>query len=460
MFIDCSQRLQDKIMEGLSGDDSCVFSPECILVNPNTEFQYTCRYVKSIGIFQDFLGSYMDTMQIEIALTPKEHATVMANLKDMECTLVLYPYNDKTLQPIYEQTPIIYKMKVVVDEQVDLEKKFNINMFSNAEVEKDDPNSYMTAEQHSLTIPFVFHCVEPEAYKLRHIKLNSVFSEVSAESLVHWVCQQFKVAETISVMPPDNKETMKNVILPPMQDISSVFPFIQERYAIYSKGLGYYFTDKSFYIYPPFDTKEESSPVKGTLHIINAPTKYFQGLDRYHSKIDDDILIVTISPVDLKPLNMEGTENGGNVHVSTNADRMRDNFVNVSSEGKVTRNINDISVIQMQNQEGNAKSDIQNVEYKGERTNVFTSTTQMAMINSTILTTSWIRAYPHLIKPGHNVLYHYDAALGIYKTQKGRIMQIFYGGQVHTSETEKPWVSFTATFKAFLEADKQSPIEV
>jgi hypothetical protein len=49
----------------------------------------------------------MDTMQIEIALTPKEQAKVMANLKDMECTLVLYPYNDKTLQPISLQIVLI-----------------------------------------------------------------------------------------------------------------------------------------------------------------------------------------------------------------------------------------------------------------------------------------------------------------------------------------------------------------
>ena len=459
-FIDCSQRLQDKIREGLHGDKSCVFSPVCVLHNPNTEYKYECRYIKNIGIFQDFITSYMDIVQITTDVTPGEHAELMQNLKDMECTLILYPFDDKTLTMIYDQEPEIYKMRVIVDEQIDLEKKFNINMFGDSTVEKkDDSYSYLTAEQHSATIPFVFHMCEPEAYELRHVQLNTVFSKLTPESLAHWICQQFRVVEEVSIIPPDHKETLENVVIPPMHNISTIFPFIQERYAMYSKGLGYYFTNKTFYIFPAFDTAKETSPVKGTLQIINAPEKYFQGLDRYHNTVDDDILVVSMTPVDIKPLNMEGSENVGNIHVSTNADKMRDNFVNVSEEGKVTRGEKDIAIVAMQNQAGNIQSDIQNVSYRGERTNVYSSTSEMAMINATRMKTGWVRAYPRIIKPGQNVLYHFDAKMGLYKTQKGRILRVFYAGNVHPSDSNKPWVSFNANMEIHLEADKQSEEE-
>lgn len=462
MFIDCSQRLQDKISEGLDGDISCVFSPVCILHNPNTEFKYECRYIKNVGIFQDFITSYMDIIQIGTNVTPGEYAEILANLQDMECTLILYPYDDKNLRMIYTQDPIILQWRVLVDEQVDLEKKFNINMFGDSKNEAgiDDPNAHMTAEQHSTTVPFVFHICEPEAYTMRHLQFNSVFSELTPEALTHWICQKMGVDENVNIIPPDHKATLENVVIPPMHNLASIFPLIQKRYAIYSKGLGYYYTDKAFYIFPAFDTTKETSPVKGTLHVINAPEKYFQGLDHYHNTVDDDVLVVSVTPVSVKPMNMEGTENSGNVHVSTNADKMRDNFVNVSPEGKVTRGKDDIAVVAMQNQAGNVQKDIQHVSYRGERTNVFESTSEMAMVNGTLMTTGWLRAYPRLIKPGQNVLYHFDAKRSLYKTQKGRILRAFYAGNVHTSETNKPWVSFNANLEIHLEADKQSEEEV
>lgn len=453
MFVDCSLRLQKKIEQALTGKDSCVFSPECILHNPNTEFKFTCRYLKGMAISQDFLGSYMTTIQITTDVMPKEQIEIIKNLQDMECTLILYPYNDKTLTMIYDQDPLIFHMRVMVDNQADLEKKYNINLLGNSE---DD--TYLTADQHSLVFPFTFHLIEPEAYDLRHVKLNSMFSSTTPEALLHWICQQFG-AESVKIIPPDNTAKLENVVIPPMHDISSIFPYIQERYAIYSKGLGYYFENKTFHIFPAHDSKQETSPAIGALNIINAPEKYFLGLDRYHNKVDDDIFIASVTPVDIKPTNAEGTENLGNVHISTNADKLRDNFVNVSTDGKVTRGKDDISVVVLQNQAGNVKSDMQNVAFKGERTNVYSSTSEMAMINGTMLKTGWLRAYPMLIQPGHHVIYHFDAKKGIYKTQKGRVLRVFYGGTLHTSESQKPWVSFNASIEIQLEADKQSEEE-
>lgn len=453
MITDLSERLKHKIEQALYGTDSCVFSPEVVLYNPNTGYKFNCRYLKAMAIGQDFFGSYMDMMQITIDVTPEELQALLPNLKDLECTITLYGFDDKTLTIIYDQEPIIIETKVLIDDQADLEKKFNISLFGDPETD-----TKLTADQNSMMFPYVLHLVEPEAYDLRHVQINAMFNEITMEKLLHWICQQFK-AEQVKIVKPDNPQVYNNLVIPPMHDISSIFPFLQERYGIYSKGLGYYFTEKTFYIYPVFDVDPNTSPEEGTVHIVNAPQDYFLGLDRYHAKEGEDVFIASVTAVDMKPLNSEGTENLGNVHVSTNADGTLDKFVTIQEDGKVMRAENDISVVTMQNQAGNVTSDMQNLKFKGERTNIYSSTSEMAMIDGTMLSTGWMRATPRLLKPGQSALYHYDAKAGEYKTQKGRMFRVFYGGTLHTSESEKPWISFNASIEVKLEADQKSDEE-
>ena len=456
MYIDCSKRLQEKIKEAVSGKDSCVFSTECILHNPNTGFKYTARYVKGVNIVQEFIKSYMDQMQVEIEVTPREYEEITQNLQDMELTLTLTPMDVRYLHELYDQDPLIFKLKVVTEEQQDLEKKYNPNLFGDS-TKETEVESHMTEGQHVTTVPYQFYCVEPEAYELRHKQANALATDADMNSTVSWLLQQFNASE-VRMVPPNNEQKYQNLVLPPMQDISTILPYMQQRYGVYSKGLGYYFTNKIFYIFPIFDTDSSTSPTDYTLHIINAPEKYFLGLDRYHNKIDNEIFLASVSGVEISPLNVTGTENEGNTHISLNADKLRDNAAPVSPDGKVERQKNDITTVALANTGGNARSDMQNIKYTGENTNVYNSTSELAAMNGSILSTGWIRAVPRLIEPGMNVIYHYDSKGGVYKTHKGRILQVAYSGQTHPSEDgKKGWISFNANLQAHIAPDNESP---
>lgn len=455
MYIDCSDRLQEKIRQAVLGKDCCVFRPECILNNPNTGFKYTARYVKGVNLVQEFVKQYMDQMQVEIEVTPREYEDLTKNLKDMELSLTLTPINPKTLREIYTQDPIIFKMKVVTEEQQDLEKKYHPNLFGDSSQE-DETKSHMTQGQHSLTLPYTFYCVEPEAYELRHKQANAMATDADMNSTMSWLLQQFNASE-IRMVPPNNEQKYQNLVLPPMQDISTILPYMQQRYGVYSKGLGYYFTNKIFYIFPIFDHDSSTSPTDYTLHIINAPEKYFLGLDRYHNKVDNEVFVASVSGVELSPLNLSGTENEGNTHISLNADQMRDMAAPVAQDGNVERQKNDITSVSLANSGGDARSDMQNIKYTGEHTNVYNSTSELAAMNGSLLATGWIRAMPRLIEPGMNVIYHYDSKGGVYQTQKGRILQVAYGGQTHPSEDGKSgWISFNANLQAHIVPDNPS----
>lgn len=458
-----SQRMTDKIVEILSdeGKLSCVYTQKCTFTNPQTGFTFEPRYIKQLNIQQDFTNSYMDMMTMKIEVRPKELKDLLTNMNGLEVNIILQPIDVKDLWILYDRDPIIIDAKVFQDQQVDLEKAINVNNIENATApeEAEDAQNSGTPDSQQATIEYEFHMLEPAAYNLRHRQMNATFNGANMESTIQWIAQALEV-ENIKIVPPDNKDTYENLVIPPGHDISSVLPYLQERSGIYSKGLGYYICNKTLYIYPSFDTDRNTSPVDNVVHILNAPPDYYLGIDHYHREIDGDVWVVSTSKAELQPLNTQGTENAGNVHVSMNSYAAHDGSTNMDRKtGEVTRDPSStLTVVTLQNEAGNMSPDMQNVKYMGERNNIYSSTTAMAAANLTMLNTAWQKATPWILEPGKTLVYHYDGRNGEYKTQTGRIMKLSFQGDAYQShEVTKPWISFTCSIVGILEADQQSP---
>ena len=454
MLVNLSQRLKAKISAALNGADSCIYFPRCTLHNPNTGYEFRCRNVKDIVLWQDFETSYMDTMSVTTDITPAEYQELLRNVQDLECTLTLTPQDPFHDRDLLEQDPIVVEMKVFLEEQTDIEKQHNINLFTDTETERPE-----TPSQANAIFAYTFNLISKEMHDMRQVNVNAILNNCTMEDVLHWACQQFGVTNT-EIIPPDNQERYASVIIPPMHSLATLFPYLQERYGIYSKGLGYYYTNDTFYIYPEYDVEQSTTTTDSVVQLINAPERYFIGLDRYHAMEDDDILIASISEATATPRNAKGAENIGTTHISANADSMRDQYVTVDEKGKVTRSKDDIAVISLQNNAGNATSNMQNVRYAGERTNIYSSTSALAEINGTTLETVWVCAVPWMIVPGQNVTYHFDSANHEYKTQRGRILRIGFLSQRHSGPALEPNLSFVAKLQVFLEPDQQDDSEV
>lgn len=455
MIINISDRLKNKISTAFNGTEVCVFTPSCVLHNPNTGYKHTFNYVRDIVFVQDFIVTYMDTIQIVLDFKISEYKEMVQNSQDLECSLILKPKvsrGDNTGENV-NQDPIILEMMAYLDNGVDVDKQIN----PNAVGKTDDPD---TVEQANLIVQEALHLIDKTAHDMRQIQLNTILKDATLEDALYWACQNFQ-AENVDIVPPDNKETYNALIVPPMQDIGSLIPFLQERYGVYAKDISYYYTDDHFYVYPIFDTKQETSPVDGIIHLIAAPANSFMGLPRYHTGVDDDVYIVTASNVKMDTLNSRGSENVGTSHMSVNADSMHDQYVKIGKDGKVKRNSDDITTISSQNDAAKPSSTMQNVKYTGEKTNIYSSTSALAAYNGTILTASWMRAYPGLIKPGQNVIYHYDGADGEYCTQNGRILNVRYtSSTISSDDSVKPDIIFAAALQIFLDPDVSSEDEV
>lgn len=464
MIVKTGEVFLDKIMEGLSGDEACVFDPEIILSNPNSDFNLEITKIKGFGITCDYGASYCTAYQLDFEVELEEYLDVLKNMKDMEATITLRAWDPIYLEERMDQDPIVYTLKVIVENQEDIDKKFNVNALGDTDGTNDGERDPQTPEQAALTFPVTLNLIEPEIFDIRHVQMNVMMTGpydpetkiqhgVKLLEVLHWIAQQFK-AEQVNIAEVNNDKEIVNFVIPPTHDISTIFPFLQERYGLFSEGLGYYFENKTFYIYPLYNHNRDKSTEKGVVHIINGPSDYFLGLDRYHTKKDDDLLIVSTTKKEQKALTTSGVENEGNVHISTNIDEVKDQFVQVQENGDVKMTKSPTTTVALGNTDANMVGEAQNVKFCGERSNIFASTSTFASINGSVMSAGWNHAYPGLIKPGHICTYHYQKKQGEYHTQDGTILKVVYMGTPQPGIGNKPWLVFNAMIGMHMEPDK------
>ena len=452
MFSELSTRLNAEVTKVTDGTEVGVFLPRCVIHNPNTGFKFTPRYVVALDIIQNFAESYMDATQVVIRINPTEYKNIIDNSCDLECTITLTPVNERSGSEILSQKPIIIKGSVVLKDQQDISKMIGANAIPN---NADKPDLTDTPGKNEFTSDFTFHLIDKASYALRHTQVNSILTGVTIEQVLHWVAQQMSI-ETIKIVPPDNTQTYDNFVIPVM-DISTVFNFIQKRYGIYSKGMSYYFTNNTLYIYPQFDTDSNNSTESGILRLISVPENWLAGNDHYHLTVDDDLWVVSNTKKKMIALGSVGEENTGNVHVSANTDNQRDKSVIINTDGTVTRAASNLSVIQASNKKSSVNSTSQNFKYVGQRSNIYQSTSEMAANNGSMLGCGWAQALPRSIPPGQVVSYQYDDVNQKFASQKGRVQSVAYTSVTQPHSTDGIfWLTFNARLNVFLDPDKST----
>lgn len=446
-----SKRLEAEINKVLEYGEFTVYKPKLVFHNPNTEYKETVDWINAFDIEQDFLDSYMTKYTLNIQVTYSQYLQLQKNAQDLECTIILYPYDTLTSTEVVKLPPTIIKTKVIMN-KIDLSKAFNNKTLGTEH--KEDSAAARTPALAELTMNIPVYLVDPGIYDTRHMQINAILHNVTVEDVINWAAYQFGF-EKIHIVKPTNTIRYNNLVIPPMQDIGSLFPYLQRTFGIYSTGLGYFVMGDELYMYPQYDKDINNSYTNKFIHIINAPKGQYHGTDSYSRLIDGDQWIVSITSTNVEDATIKGTENDGNVHVSSNPDNSRDGGVVINKNGKVVRPADNITVIQNTNSNP-MRSKAQVLKYVGQRSNIFTTTTQLAANDGVYMNTGWVRAKPMALLPGQCVLYHYDDKGDDYTVRKGRILKVSYNSKLEqcNSGTDR-LISFMAVIYAYLEPDTQ-----
>lgn len=458
MFVNTSKQLQKKIDIAMDGTQSSVYEPICTFVNGNTEYKKKWKTIEKISILQDFTGSFSDVIQCTLYIQPDELRELLPNMQDLQCFILLKPLKTKSFMYAQNTDPIIITGKVLLDFKDDMDKMFTAQSFGQRDV---FDKTTKTPDQSAFHATIDFHLIESDVYTMRNTQMNCIIRDSDPEKIIHWASERMG-AEEVSVIPPDNTQSYSNFVIPPMKNVQDVFPYMQDRCGVYSKGMGYYYTGKKMYVYPQSDQQQSTSPTQWVVHLINAPEANYAGAHSYHNVRGDDkeIYIVSISKTNAETKTTEATENYGNAHVSLQADRIQDNLWTKQTDGTVNRNENTVTSIAQQNTAGNMTQTTQRVVYDGESSNPYTTTSAMAAADATNLITGWMHAVPRLLEPGQTIFYHYDGQNGIYKIQKGRLEKVTYDSTLQTVGISKQvWMTFEATLHIRLDPEYLSEAE-
>lgn len=448
MYHKLSERLTRQANTVFSVNPACVFKPTIILHNPETGFKFSPLWIDNLDINQNFLGSYMDAIQVTFPVQYTDYAAITANMQDLECTITLYFVDDEKGRELYNLAPIIIKTRAILDDQPDIAKLQNPNLI-NAPANKPD-----TPEQALKMISYTIHLIEHTAYDLRHKQINCMTTGVTVEDMLRFVCYQFDV-EKVKIVPPKNPQIYSNFVIPPVKGMTDVFSYIQNRYGVYSTGIGWYFTDDTMFVYPMYDTNLENNTADGILRIINVPNDAYAGVNHYHCFVDDDLWIVSNSNKDMKSLNTVGEENAGSCRMSLNSDNMTDGFSSMKTDGTVTVSNEKATVVQMANKKGSMNSKSQNVKFDGTRSNIYVSTSEMAMYNGSVMKVGWKNAIPRAILPGQTVRYCYDDNGDIFSSKKSRVLSTMYSShELEFRIAGQKCFNFTSEIALFMDPEK------
>ena len=446
MLSTISAELKQELYTAIEGDDTGTFKATCIFSNPETEYEFVADYVGAGCIVQDFRNSYMDIMQITIPIEPSELRKFLANTKGMMCTLNFTPMDATNNQTNYDKDEIQMEMMVYLNDQPDIDKILNSAQFGSKET-KD----FLTPAQKEARTEYTVNLISKKMHDARFIGINTILRDATVKDALYYICQQFKF-DNVEIVEPDNKQSYGALIIPPVKYIDDVFTYLQSRYGVYSKDIGYYYTDDTMYIYPLYDSDPNTSPVTGNIHITNVPQGEYGGLACYYNEYQGDYYIASNTATTMRTMNTRGAENVGTSFTTINSDQFLDQDITIGSDGKVSKAQNQ-TIIEAGNSDRNLNDSMQNAKYAGPSTNIFASTSKLARYNGTELGTGWVRARPGILKPGHSIIYGYDGADGTFLTQKGRLMGVIYTFDLMSSDSAIPWVTMNATMQVFLEPE-------
>lgn len=153
-------------------------------------------------------------------------------------------------------------------------------------------------------IDIEFQLLDLSIEKIRSVTVGGIFRKTNSEDVIKGVLRKettdVKIAdsgqavETIKIVKADNQEKREHIVIPQGTSILDVPQYLQKFCGgVYSTGINMYLQNKSWYVFPPYNTKRLDQEDK-TLTILKVPSVYLEEVERTY-RLDGDKLIVIAS---------------------------------------------------------------------------------------------------------------------------------------------------------------------
>ena len=401
---------------------SCVFNGKDANKKP---FSISPLRINKLFLSQDFTNAYMDNIELNVSMRSIEFLAIFYGYQELTCDLTLryaHPVSGivKGLDEGADGDPayIFEGYKVIFKDKQDLRKKLPKESIIPNEGETVSP------QQSILLTDVSFQLIPPEEYKLRVTSFSFQLTESTVKDAILFIAHSCGIKK-IALVEPDNKETLCNLTIPPTQTFFTALIYLQERYGIYDKDIGFYYTDNTLFIYPRYET----SPSMPSCPDEDTPTFYFVGggkflgLEVNHAKDVNNTTHIVINTATINVDKVDaGIENDGTGVLIVHADKVIDKWRSIDEATSVSNarlGLGKMNIYKNMNTElfaldpGERKKlgidpSVSIIKYRFDEGNVHKCRVPINSYKQTTINTTWDNAVVYTFRPGYKILWNYD----------------------------------------------------
>lgn len=262
-------------------------------------------------------------------------------------------------------------------------------------------------------IEFQLH--DKVAYQLRLVTCGGVFRRVTGEQVVKYLLAKESKELTksddddafkgVDFIECNNKDEREHLIIPNGTNLVDVPVYVQKHAGgLYSTGIGSYYQDKHWFVYPLWDTQRYDKAVK-TIKIVKVPVSRFTGIERSYRQEGDTLYMLATSNSEITDDNYTGfTETGNGTRFSDSRRFIRD-FVEVKDNKAVAkREKNNHEFLFVD------RGDIKNAVFTAKKrinSNPYVHRSQLAGKKGQLFNFVWENSNPDLLFPAMMCKIHY-----------------------------------------------------
>jgi len=245
--------------------------------------QIKAMFVFSNSIREDFVNSNFEERICTVVLKPSDYSkVVMYGHSNLFMKLTEKPpHGGKKVSRIYRAVMLDLRDPTIENNNADR------SMIS----ESDKANITLTS----------FQLIDPAVYELMLTRVGGSFPSTAPIDIIKVIlgkCRlvdKYNKQDAVGRLEIDDLDvgTKRHVTIPPNIRLFDLAKYLQEKYGVYSQGLGAYLKDRVWYVFPPFTRRKEKADA-WKLVIINAPANRNRKLERtYHVRGKTITIIMT-----------------------------------------------------------------------------------------------------------------------------------------------------------------------
>ena len=367
---------------------------------------YNTLKVISVDSLEDYELNYSDEIVVTLAISGGIYAKR------------IYPYKDN-LDITLSKRPLSESADVT-DEESEIQSERYTAIIIDTGNPMVEGNSSSVGDEEALDLTNIFtisfQLVNKALEKLRLVTVGGIYRYTNVEDVIKNIMtneskniriDNGRMPTGVDMVPASNKSQKDHIILPQGTKLVDVPEFIHRTVCgVYSSGLGYYYKNNHWYIYPCYDNTRFSK-AKRTITIINVPRNKLPEVERTYRKDGNSIVIIATGDVNHNDDSDMQQLNYGNGVRFAEADNFLEDFSSTeNNKTKVKRGKNNTELVS--DTRANGKNNVP-VSSVAITSNPYLEYSKLARRQGNYLSMVWENSLPTLLDPGMmaKVIYMY-----------------------------------------------------